>query len=109
MTSSVTFFESASGAVISWLPDVTVIPTPPLELSSVNALAPPIVYLFVLLKLIWPVVWALSTVTVRGWRITEPKFATAPIALGAVFGVQFVACDQLPSASTFHVALVGPM
>src|SRR5213080_3654172 len=99
-----TSFASESGAVMSWLPLLTVMPTAEAE-SSVTALAPAMVYLFALLKLIWPTVFAESTVTVRGALMAAPKLATLPAAFGFVAGDQLPSVDQFPSASTFQ--LVG--
>src|SRR4051812_35712639 len=98
----------ASGAEMSWLPLLTVIDAPPVP-ESVSVLVPAMVYLLALSNTMAPVVCAESTVTVRGAWITVPNVATAPAAFGAFEPAQLLPLDQLPSASTAHEALVGPL
>src|SRR5882757_1335332 len=90
-----------SGALISWLPLVTVM-VPPLTVS----VPPPgaMVYLLALSKLMSFTVWLLSSVTVRGAVILPRKLAIAVGLLGTPPS-QFVATLQLPLASTFHCGL----
>src|SRR3954452_1948637 len=81
-----------SGALISWLPAVTLI-VPALTVSV--PLPAPMVYLFALLKLMSFTVWLPSSVTVRGAVIAPRKLATAVGPVGTP-PVQLDETLQLP-------------